>query len=95
MISATPLSAALTSAQDKLGSRSGLMNAAARAGRGSYFGPVDRVQGPTKATERPDQLTTERPAMGSDQYRDLVQKFCYVGAANKVAPSTIPRATDV
>lgn len=86
------LSAALTSAQDKLGQRSGLMNTNQRASRGSYFGPVDRVEGPAKATERPDSLTTERPAMGSDQYRDLVQKFCYVGAASKAAPSTIPAA---
>ena len=71
----------------------GLMNAAQRAGRGSYFGPVDRVEGPTKTTERPDALTTERPAMGSDQYRDLVQKFCYVGAARAPPPkSTVPAA---
>lgn len=86
------LSAALSNAQDKLGSRSGLMNTAVRAGRGSYFGPVDRVEGPAKATERPDALTTERPAMGSDQYRDLVQKFCYVGAATRAAPSAINAA---
>lgn len=90
------LSAALSNAQDKLGQKSGLMNAASRASRGSYFGPVDRVERPSKATERPDALTTERPAMGSDQYRDLVQKFCYVGAASatRAAPSTLAPAAD-
>ena len=77
------LSAALTSAQDKLGRTSGLMNGAPKPNGGSYFGPVERVEGPTKTDERPDAITTDRPAMGSDQYKDLVQKFCYVGSANK------------
>ena len=81
------LSAALTTAQDKLGRQSGLMNGTKKLSGGSYFGPVDRIEGPTKMDERPDALTTERPAMGSDQYKDLVQKFCYVGAANK-SPTT-------
>jgi hypothetical protein len=76
------LSAALTSAQDKLGRTSGLMNGAPKTSGGSYFGPMERV-GPTKTDERPDAITTDRPAMGSDQYKDLVQKFCYVGSANK------------
>lgn len=77
----TSLSAALTSAQDHLGGKSGLVKgvSAKTQSNGSYFGPVDRVE-PAKVdakTERPDALTTDRPAMGSDQYRDLVQKFCY------------------
>jgi hypothetical protein len=77
----TSLSAALTTAQDHLGRRSGLVNGAVTKAHsnGSYFGPVDRVE-PEKSgakTERPDAMTTDRPAMGSDQYRDLVQKFCY------------------
>jgi hypothetical protein len=75
------LSAALTHAQDKLGRNSGLMNNTQQLMNGSYFGPIDRTEGPVKADERPDALTTDRPAMGSDQYRDLVQKFCYVGAS--------------
>jgi hypothetical protein len=77
------LTAALSSAQDRLGHRSGLMsgNAIKAQMNGGYFGPVDRTE-PEKADakERPDALTTDRPAMGSDQYRDLVQKFCYVGS---------------
>ena len=82
------LSVALSSAQDKLGRQSGLMNGAAKPNGGSYFGPVDRVEGPTKTDERPDAITTDRPAMGSDQYKDLVQKFCYVGSGNKTLPAT-------
>lgn len=81
------LSAALTTAQDKLGRQSGLMNGTQKPSSGSYFGPVERIEGPTKTDERPDALTTERPAIGSDQYKDLVQKFCYVGSANK-SPAT-------
>ena len=78
------LSAALTSAQDKLGSQSGLMSNGRKPGTGgSYFGPVDRTEAPAKADERPDAVTMDRPAMGSDQYKDLVQKFCYVGAGTK------------
>ena len=52
---------------------------------GSYFGPIERTEGPVKVDEHPDALTTDRPAMGSDQYKDLVSKFCYVGA-----PSNAP-----
>ena len=82
------LSAALTQAQDKLGRQSGLMNGVPQPNGGSYFGPVERVEGPTKTVERPDAITTDRPAMGSDQYKDLVQKFCYVGSANKTPTAT-------
>lgn len=82
------LSAALSSAQDKLGRESGLMNGQRKPSGGSYFGPLERKEGPTKADERPDALTTDRPAMGSDQYKDLVQKFCYVGSANKTPTTT-------
>jgi len=78
------LSAALSTAQDKLGRQSGLMNSVQKPqSRDSYFGPLERKEGPTKTEERPDAVTTERPAIGSDQYRDLVQKFCYVGSANR------------
>ena len=77
------LSAALSSAQEKLGRQSGLMNGPPKPSVGSYFGPIERKEGPTKTDERPDAITTDRPAMGSDQYKDLVQKFCYVGSANK------------
>ncbi|KAF7187141.1 Protein phosphatase 1 regulatory subunit 3A [Pseudocercospora fuligena] len=75
------LSAALSSAQTTLGRQSGLMNGASKqSANGSYFGPLDRTEPPkadVKTTERPDAITTDRPAMGSDQYKDLVQKFCY------------------
>lgn len=84
------LSAALTTAQDKLGRQSGLMHVPKAATNGSYFGPVDRIE-PAKVdvnTERPDAMTsTDRPAMGSDQYKDLVQKFCYVGSNPRTSPA--------
>jgi len=95
----TSLSAALTSAQDKLGRQSGLMGGAMGspatstssklAANGSYFGPFDRKE-PAKQvkSERPDHLTTDRPAIGSEQYKDLVQKFCYVGSNR--SPSMAP-----
>jgi len=79
----TSLSAALSSAHGALGRQSGLMQRMtppkSQSG-GSYFAPateqpVEKPQTPT--TERPDSLTTDRPAIGSDQYKDLVQKFCY------------------
>ncbi len=81
------LTAALSTAQDKFGRQSGLMGTTQKDTNGSYFGPIDRTEGPEKADERPDNITTDRPAMGSDQYKDLVQKFCYVGSAN-TAPTT-------
>ncbi|KAK5118271.1 hypothetical protein LTR62_002784 [Meristemomyces frigidus] len=74
----TSLSMALVNATDKLGRQSGLLNGTkqTQAG-GSYFAPMDRADIPEQADQRPDSLTTDRPAMGSDQYKDLVQKFCY------------------
>jgi len=84
------LSAALTTAQDKLGRQSGLMYGPAphQMSNDSYFGPRERKEGPTRTTERPDALTTDRPAMGSDQYRDLVQRFCYVGSSSSTTTIT-------
>ena len=83
-----PLSAALSQAQEKLGRSSGLMNAAGKATGGSYFGPIERKGDLAKTEERPDAITTDRPAIGSDQYKDLVQKFCYVGSAYKNPTTT-------
>jgi len=60
---------------------------------GSYFGPFDRKE-PAKQvkSERPDHLTTDRPAIGSEQYKDLVQKFCYfTPGTGKSAASPQPR----
>lgn len=82
------LSAALSSAQDKLGKQSGLMTHAqlARASNANYFSrQVPKEAKPTTGDERPETLTTDRPAMGSEQYKDLVQKFCYVGSTKTSA----------
>lgn len=80
------LSAALSTAQDKLGKQSGLMphSQTARNSNSNYFSrqvPKD-VKPTSREEERP---TTERPAMGSEQYKDLVQKFCYVGSTKTSA----------
>lgn len=77
------LSAALSNAQDKLGRQSGLMGQQGPQPASGYFSqdparevtPIPDVESP-----RPDAATTDRPAMGSAQYRDLVSKFCYVGS---------------
>lgn len=83
------LSAALSQAQGELGRQSSLMrDPPPKPSGGSYFGPIERKEGPSKTDERPDAITTDRPAMGSDQYKDLVQKFCYVGSANKTPTTT-------
>lgn len=77
------LSAALSTAQDKLGKQSGLLphqEAKLRADA-HYFSPKTSSEArPTVPGQRPDSITTDRPAIGSQQYRDLVNKFCYVGS---------------
>ncbi|KAG8630778.1 hypothetical protein KVT40_002397 [Elsinoe batatas] len=74
------LSAALSNAQDKLGKQSGLLapKAASNASQG-YFTAQDTTKTTPKKdpVERPEQLTTDRPAIGSAQYKDLVSKYCY------------------
>lgn len=74
------LSAALTQAQEKLGRNSGLLGTADNKSSGSYFAPQERKEGPSASERDKPNLAGDRPAMGSDQYRDLVQKFCYVGS---------------
>lgn len=77
------LSAALSTAQDKLGKQSGLMSRKDNPTPGQGYFNHDAPDSPPKKAleaERPEALTTDRPAMGSAQYRDLVSKFCYVGS---------------
>nr|POF17134.1 protein phosphatase 1 regulatory subunit 3a [Quercus suber] len=73
------LSAALGSAQSALGRQSGLMNGkGTKIDSGSYFAARDHNDGFSNADERPEALAaTDRPAIGSEQYKDLVSKFCY------------------
>ncbi|OQN98016.1 hypothetical protein B0A48_16322 [Cryoendolithus antarcticus] len=82
------LSAALTSAQDKLGRSSGLMGGVTQKGSGSYFGLQERKDGPTAVEHDKPELNGGRPAIGSDQYRDLVQKFCYFTTSGTGKTST-------
>ncbi|KAF4550704.1 Serine/threonine-protein phosphatase 1 regulatory subunit GAC1-like protein [Elsinoe fawcettii] len=86
------LSAALVNAQDKLGKQSGLLapKPATNAAQ-SYFTQESAKTTPKKdPVERPEQLTTDRPAIGSAQYKDLVSKYCYftptVAPAGKLSP---------
>jgi hypothetical protein len=86
------LSAALSTAQDRLGRNSGLMNGAPQKQEIDYFTNQDRNDSPIAVKEeKPDFSVSsggsDRPAMGSAQYRDLVQKFCYVGSSNTRSPS--------
>lgn len=86
------LSAALSTAQDRLGRNSGLMNGAPQKPDEGYFSLQERNDSPIAVKdEKPDFSVSsggsDRPAMGSAQYRDLVQKFCYVGSSNARSPS--------
>ena len=77
------LSAALSNAQDKLGKSSGLMGSQVHKPAMGYFTQsASQEEGAKTEPEpaRPDSITTDRPAIGSAQYRDLVSKFCYVGS---------------
>ncbi|QIX01103.1 hypothetical protein AMS68_006620 [Peltaster fructicola] len=88
------LSAALTHAQEKLGRHSGLLGNHEMKSTGSYFGPQERKEGPTTSNNDKPNLGLDRPAMGSDQYRDLVQKFCYFTPASGSGKSiTSPTGT--
>lgn len=76
------LSAALSTAQDKLGKQSGLLphTQASSQSQAHYFSPRTTTEIKPVVPERPDAITTDRPAIGSQQYKDLVNKFCYVGS---------------
>ena len=86
------LSAALSTAQDRLGRNSGLMYGAPQKQDDDYFALQNRKDSTVAAKEeKPDFSVSsggsDRPAMGSAQYRDLVQKFCYVGSSTSRSPS--------
>lgn len=70
------LTAALTTAQQAMGDRSGIK---LKDPKHSYASKpsapaVQPVEGP-----RPDKISSERPDLHSAEYNDLIQKFCYVG----------------
>ncbi|KAG9984668.1 carbohydrate-binding module family 21 protein, partial [Aureobasidium melanogenum] len=85
------LSAALSNAQDKLGKQSGLLphTQSSSQPQGHYFSPRVASEVKPVVPERPDAITTDRPAIGSQQYKDLVNKFCYFtpGSSGKSSPS--------
>ncbi|KAK4969222.1 hypothetical protein LTR66_011743 [Elasticomyces elasticus] len=85
------LSAALYTAQDKLGKQGGMVTTAEKRPETNYFSKDHhKAAQSAKPTDlsKPEALTTsDRPAIGSDQYRDLVQKFCYF-TSGKSSPQT-------
>ncbi|CAD0087504.1 unnamed protein product [Aureobasidium vineae] len=85
------LSAALSNAQDKLGKQSGLLphSQTSTQPHAHYFSPRTTSEVKPVVPERPDAITTDRPAIGSQQYKDLVNKFCYFtpGSSGKSSPS--------
>ncbi|GAB7360103.1 hypothetical protein MBLNU230_g7867t1 [Neophaeotheca triangularis] len=88
------LSAALSNAQDKIG-RNDPGNGAVAAKLDTGYFTVDHKEAssqPLEPPQRPDSLTTDRPAMGSDQYKDLVQKFCYFTPGTGKGVSMPPRS---
>lgn len=75
------LTAALNNAQTALGEQSGLKMKPAlpksSAAMNKSVSSAPAVQ-PVEGT-RPERFTTERPDLHSQEYNDLIQKFCYVG----------------
>lgn len=86
------LSAALTIPQDRTGRNGNVTFGVSQRPHDGYFGPQERTEAPAATKgEKPDFSVSagggDRPAMGSAQYRDLVQKFCYVGSSINRSPS--------
>lgn len=77
------LSAALSDAQDALGSRSGIK----RSPTGKKSTGFAQDETPTKANliaapvpgSRLDALSSDKPGLQSPEYNELIQKFCFVG----------------
>jgi Carbohydrate/starch-binding module (family 21) len=76
------LTAALTNAQNDIGNRNGLKHTAtgptfkvSHQGRPAALA----VRAPGLDGPRPDKISSERPELHSQEYNDLIQKFCYVG----------------
>lgn len=83
------LSATLTTAQDRLGRNGGAMSTLPqKSNDGGYFSSQERKEGPSATKEGKPGLNGDRPAMGSAQYRDLVQKSCYVCSPNNSRPTS-------
>ncbi|KAI8942020.1 hypothetical protein NX059_000127 [Plenodomus lindquistii] len=77
------LTAALSTAQNALGDRSGLKANNPDATRPGYFDrPAPMAKANTTGAPipgtRPDSLTLEKPDLQSAEYNELIQKFCFV-----------------
>lgn len=77
------LSAALTQAQSTLGDRSGLKPRSAPKAKTGYFdnppkGMTQPAAPPVDNTPPPSAIASEKPDLKSDQYKELIQKYCFV-----------------
>jgi hypothetical protein len=88
----TSLHTALTTAQNALGDRSGL--------KISFKEPARPVTAPAAAPAAAPPVQPagsggpSRPTLGSDEYRDLIQKFCYFGSGGNNTAVTSPEPVD-
>jgi len=77
------LSAALSTAQEKMTKQNNNTFAnrpSFNTASSGYFSKAPTAM-PMKKPERPEHPSSDRPAIGSAQYKDLVSKFCYVSTA--------------
>lgn len=72
------LTAALTNAQQALGDRSGIKPKDLKHSHASKHAAVAPAVQPVDGP-RPDKISSERPDLHSEEYNDLIKKFCYVG----------------
>lgn len=83
------LTAALNNAQTALGDQSGLKMKPTPPKPAAVVKPASAAPAvqPVEGT-RPERFTTERPDLHSQEYNDLIQKFCYFGSGGKSSPAS-------
>jgi len=88
------LTHALTNAQHALGDKSGIKSSK-EVGKmkGNYF---DKPAAAPVTGPRPDEMKTQKPDLKSEEYKELIQRFCFFGSG-KTSPqvqSPKPSSTD-
>ncbi|QDS74794.1 hypothetical protein FKW77_002105 [Venturia effusa] len=93
------LSAALNNAQVSSTTQTNGTGAKERVKSGDYFSKPVKIAAPavqpvdsTDAT--PSNITSSRPELGSQEYHDLIQKFCYFGSKGPTPDNTTPSLAD-
>ncbi|KAJ9667066.1 hypothetical protein H2201_002901 [Coniosporium apollinis] len=91
------LSAALTQAQSTLGERSGLkLKAAPKPKRGYFDNMPNSISQPADPasmdnTPPPSALASDKPDLKSDQYKELIQKYCFFGTGKNSPQVSSPK----